>query len=89
MSPRDTYHALRRSYRATCRLSLLAPGAIEARMAARDALRKFTGCWDDFRPAYTYTQQGATLRRTAAGNSIYHLPVWAACTRWLRATKGV
>lgn len=89
MNTRDTYTALRRSYRATCRLSLLDSGAIEARMAARDALRKYTGHWDDFRPAYTTVQLGATLRRTAAGNTVYRLPVWAACTRWLRATKGV
>lgn len=84
MNPRDTFHAIRRAYRASLRVNPMMPGALEARLAALRAMRAYTGQWDTFEPARTLTEQGARI----IGHGVYRLPVWAACTRFMRAHRG-
>lgn len=76
---RHLYETTRRAYRASCRVSLLQPGAIEARTAALRALQAVILRLDDCSPAPMLYQQ-ADMRR-----GLYRLRVWAACTRFLRA----
>ena len=76
------FTATRRAYRAACRVSLLHPGSIETRIAARDALRALTGHWDDCSPA---TLGGLrTMRRTSTNDYVHSWTVYAACTRFLK-----
>jgi len=75
---RHLYETTRRAYRASCRVSLLQPGAIEARTAALRALQAVTGKLEDCRPAPMHYQQS----ENRAG--VYRWHVWAACTRFLR-----
>lgn len=84
MNARDTFHAIRRAYRASLRVDPMMPGALEARLAALRAMRAFTGQLDTCEPARTLSEQGARI----VGYGVYRLPVWAACTRFLRAHRG-
>lgn len=84
MNTRETFRAIRRAYRASLRVNPMLPGALETRLAALRALRAYTGQWDTFEPARTLSDQGARI----VGHGVYRLPVWAACTRFLRAHRG-
>lgn len=81
---RTMYTAARRAYRASCRVSLLQPGALEARMAARDMLRAVTGHWDDCTPA-RWTDSRALLWTANRLHAVHSWTVYAACTRFLKA----
>lgn len=84
MNARLVYETTRRAYRASCRVSLLQDGSIEARNSALFALRAITGKLDDCAPARMLWQQ-SQLRRTQQNSAIYSPTVWAACTRFLKS----
>lgn len=81
---RTIYAAARRAYRASCRVSLLAPGALEARIAARQALAAITGHWDDCTPA-RWTDSRALLWTKNRQHAVHSWKVYAACTRFLKS----
>jgi nitric oxide synthase oxygenase domain/subunit len=86
-SAKEQFHAIRRMYRASLRVSAVHANGeqvVRARVAAVSAMRKFTGKWDTCEPVpvrrtYRYIHRGYNRR------SVNRQFVAAACTRWLAA----
>lgn len=84
---RAEFAALRRTYRAACRLNAAGPDgerAVRARVAATTALRLAINRWDTCEPARWHEGRERPKRGARiATNGRPH--VAAACTRWLAA----
>jgi hypothetical protein len=83
-SIKDQFRAIRRIYRVAHRTPILADGAIQMRMHATSAIRAFTGKWDNCE-IYSRNLLFCPMARTSKGKTVYKLPVYRACTQWLKA----
>lgn len=87
---KEQFHAIRRAYRAACRINLMVDGAITSRRAGVSAMRAFTGKWDTCEPLrsrFAYAHSYGEVRTSSGKRAAHQLVVTVTCQDFMRRTS--